>query len=80
MSEIQFITEEELTASYDEALDTYGPIQIGNLTYGASWALQKLDPIAYEIGLGEYADSLAEDGVFCEGYTEPENYDNEGEN
>ncbi len=74
---IQKITEEELIEQYNESLDTYGPVNIVNMTYSASWTLKQVDPIAYEIGLGEYADYLAEDGIFVDGYTDPENYDHE---
>jgi hypothetical protein len=77
---IQKITEDELVEQYNDSLDTYGPINIGNLTYTASWTLKQVDPIAYEIGLGEYADYLAEDGIFVDGYTDPANYDLEGDN
>jgi hypothetical protein len=74
---IQKITEDELIEQYNEALDTYGPVNIGNMTYGASWVLKQVDPIAYELGLDEYADYLAQDGIFVDGYNDPADYDHE---
>ena len=44
--------------AYDEMLDCYGPVKIGNLEYSASWVLEQVDPTAYRIGLDEYSDMI----------------------
>ena len=52
----------ETTAAYDEMLDEIsGDVRIGSLTYRASHVLKSVDPIAYQIGLSEFVDSLDED-------------------
>lgn len=56
------MTDYEIEQSYQDMLDDcYGDVLIGGLTYSTSVALQRVDPIAYRIGLSEYADALAED-------------------
>ncbi len=48
--------------AYDEMLDEVNPeVRIGALTYSASRVLKLVDPIAYQMGLGEFIDSLEED-------------------
>ncbi len=48
--------------AYDEMLDeANGDVRIGSLTYAASRVLRLVDPIAYQIGLSEFVDSLEED-------------------
>jgi len=69
-----WISEDELEESFDDALDQQGEIKIGSLTFYPSQVLRKCDPIAYNIGLDEYADIIAQDGTFVEGYTEPKDY------
>jgi hypothetical protein len=55
-------------AMYDEMLDELtGDICIGSLTYSASHVLRMVDPIAYQVGLSEFVDSLEVD--------EPDTYD-----
>ena len=50
-------SEDELQGSYDEMLDDCNPeIKIGTLTYCPSQVLKDCDPIAYQIGLGEFID------------------------
>lgn len=54
----------EIEEGYDEMLDeAYGEVQIGSYTYTTSMALKNVDPIAYRIGLHEYADSLENEDV-----------------
>jgi hypothetical protein len=51
--------EREMHEAYDAMLDeTVGDIVIGNLTYSASFSFARIDPIAYRVGLSEFADSL----------------------
>ncbi len=38
---------------------------------------KKPKSIAYELGLDEYADYLAQDGIFVDDYTDPEDYNHE---
>jgi hypothetical protein len=47
---------------YDEFLDEiYDEICVGGLTFSPSDVIFNCDPLAYRIGLDEYADSLEED-------------------
>lgn len=71
---IQWITEDELHDSFDDALDQHDEIKIGSLTFSPSQVLRNCDPIAYRIGVEEYADMIAQDGTFVKGYTEPSEY------
>lgn len=44
---------------YDEMLDEiYEKVKICGLSYSASIALYRVDPIAYRVGIDDYADSL----------------------
>lgn len=55
------MTEREAHELFDSFLDdTLGVIKIGLLEYNASYALKKLDPIAYRC---EFADWLNAEGV-----------------
>ena len=63
------ITEDELREQFNEALDEQELIKIGTLEYLPSVVLAAVDPVAYRIGLSEYADFLAEDGIQTAGYT-----------
>lgn len=51
---------DEIEKLYIEALNDVGDIIIGSLHYDPAFVLKKIDPIAYEIGLSEYADSMEE--------------------
>ena len=56
----------EVYDMYDEMIDDCSEeVKIGNITFSPSRVLKELDPIAYRCGLGDYLDSLAQDGVFC---------------
>ena len=74
-----WISEEELYESFDDALDQHDPFKIGSLTFYPSQVLKNCDPIAYNIGVDEYADNIAQDGTFVEGYTDPKEYGYEEE-
>lgn len=67
--ERETMTEDELIAGFNDALDSQGDIKIGGLTYTPSQVLEAVDPIAYRVGLSDYADSLSED-YRIEGYTD----------
>jgi hypothetical protein len=56
-----FMSWEEAEAGFRDALDCDGTIKIGSLEYLPSYVLEAVDPIAYRIGLSEYADMLSED-------------------
>ena len=59
------LTTIDTEAMYREMLDeSYGPFQIGTLTFYASDVLEACDPIAYRIGLSEYEDIFEEDEEF----------------
>lgn len=53
-------TDEEIEDMYREALDEQGNIRIGSLTYAPSQVLEAVDPIAYRVGLSDYASFLDE--------------------
>jgi len=66
------MTEYELEQQYDDMLnDVYGPSSIGGYEYDTAQALRQVDPIAYRVGLADYADSLMtdDDTLVIEGYT-----------
>ena len=55
---MQFTTETEAYAAYDEMLDEVcGPKTIGVLSFDASTILKECDPIAYRVGFHEWLDS-----------------------
>jgi hypothetical protein len=51
-------TEEEVEEMFCDSLDEAGDIVIGSLRYSPSHVLKSVDPLAYEIGIDEYADFL----------------------
>tara|TARA_R100000900_G_scaffold142408_1_gene124196 strand:- start:218 stop:550 length:333 start_codon:yes stop_codon:yes gene_type:complete len=51
---------------YNEMLNEVTPtVKIGDMNYCASTVLREVDPIAYNVGLADWLDSLASDGRFC---------------
>lgn len=63
------ISEYDLEQMYDEMLDDcYGVVEVAGITYDTSRVLKECDPIAYRLGMNDYADSLMEDGYRVEGY------------
>lgn len=62
------INESQLIEMYEEALDSGEDVKIGTLSYLPSQVLKAVDPIAYRVGLSDYADSLSQDGYEVEGY------------
>jgi|DEB0MinimDraft_10_1074344.scaffolds.fasta_scaffold288047_1 hypothetical protein len=66
---METISEYELERMYDEMLDeVYGVVEIADMNFDTSRALKDCDPIAYRIGMVEYADSLVSEGYRVEGY------------
>jgi len=57
---------------FDEYLDdAYEPVKLGFGTFYASQILKNCDPIAYDLGLGEFYDHLAENAdIYVLGYTD----------
>ena len=43
---------------YDEMLEELGDVQIGGLWYSHSLALERIDPIAYRVGMNDYSDYI----------------------
>jgi hypothetical protein len=65
------LTYEEFLVVYDEMLDEcYPAVKIGDSEFYASTVLKECDPIAYRVGANDYADSLSQDDIFVEGYTD----------
>lgn len=64
------ISQTDLIRMFNDALDEQGIIKIGYLEYLPSKVLKEVDPTAYRCGLGDYADSLLQDGYIVEGYTD----------
>jgi len=64
------MTEREAMDQYDEMLNEQGTIKIGTLEYSPADVLRVVDPTVYRCGLVDYIDSLADDGLYVEGYTE----------
>lgn len=65
----------EAEEAYAELLnESYPPVKLtGDAEYGVGDILKLVDPIMFEIGLGEYIVSMVEDGVWTvEGYEEYE--------
>lgn len=55
---MQFTTEVEAYAAYDEMLDEVcGPKTIGEARFDASTILKNCDPIAYRVGFYDWLDS-----------------------
>ena len=67
-----FMSEYELEQSYKQMLDdAYGEVDVVTGTYDTSKILREVDPIAYRVGMADYADSLMRDdeSLEIEGYT-----------
>ncbi len=63
------ITEYDLEEMYKEMLDDcYGVVEVAGITYDTSRVLKDTDPIAYQVGMSDYASSLMEDGYEVEGH------------
>ena len=57
----------DIAELYRDLLDEcYAPVKFGNLEYSPSQVLEAVDPVAFRIGVSEYADSEIEDGRLIE--------------
>lgn len=71
MAKENIITEYDLAQRYDDMLDDcYGTVTIAGHEYETSRALKEADPIAYRVGMHDYADHLLKDDdtLGIEGY------------
>ena len=65
------MNEELMKEMYDDMLDEcYPMVEIGGMHYLPSVALQRLDPIAYKVGMADYESALREDYENGYGYEE----------
>ena len=53
-------SESDIEHAYQDMLDEFGEVQIGNLTYLSSIVLKEVDPIAYRCGLADFSSALEE--------------------
>jgi hypothetical protein len=67
----EFMSWEQVEEGFRDALDCGDMVRIGSLEYLPSYVLEAVDPIAFRIGVSEYADMLAEDYA-VEGVNEEE--------
>ena len=67
----EFMSWAEVEDGFRDALDCGDMVKIGSLEYLPSQVLEAVDPIAFRIGVSEYADILAEDYA-VEGVNEEE--------
>ena len=72
----EFMSWEDVEEGFRDALDCDDMVKIGSLEYLPSQVLEAVDPIAFRIGVSEYADMLAEDYA-VEGVNEEEAEDDE---
>ena len=72
----EFMSWSEVEEGFKDALDCGDMVRIGSLEYLPSQVLEAVDPIAFRIGVSEYADVLAEDYA-VEGVNEEEAEDDE---
>jgi hypothetical protein len=57
----------DVEALYRDLLDEcYPEVKFGELMYSPSLVLESVDPTAFRIGAGEYADGMIEDGLLIE--------------
>ena len=64
-SQLEESVEDYCENNYDDMIDDCtGEIAIGNITFNASYVLEKLDPIAYNCGLGDYIDSVLNEAKY----------------
>lgn len=74
----EFMSWSEVEEGFRDALDCGDMVRIGSLEYLPSQVLEAVDPIAFRIGVSEYADMLAEDYA-VEGVNEEEAEDDDEE-
>jgi len=60
--EKQIVSSYEFEQMYDEWLDeVYGTVEVAGVMYDTSVLWKNADPIAYEVGMGDYANHLMEE-------------------
>ena len=69
---MQILSMREGFEQYDDLLDDCYTTEVAGIQFGTSYALKNLDPVAYREGAMDYFNSLAEDGILVEGYTDGE--------
>ena len=58
-SEKNIMSEYEFEQAYQEMLDdVYGTVEVAGMTYDTSVLLKNADPVAYRVGMADYADAL----------------------
>jgi hypothetical protein len=61
-SEKTVMSEHELVEAYEDMLDeVYGLVEVAGMSYDTSVLLKNADPIAYHVGMSDYADVLMSD-------------------
>ena len=53
----EIVKYQDALESYDEMLDSYGEVKIGNLVFKPSDILRELDNVAYRVGFNDYCDA-----------------------
>lgn len=66
LSKVEAISERDLEAQYNEALNESGPVKIAGYEYKVAEALKSVDPVAYSCGFADYI-GTDEDLVEIEG-------------
>lgn len=60
--EKQIVSSYEFEQMYDEMLDeVYGTVEVAGVMYDTSVVWKNADPIAYGVGMGDYANHLMEE-------------------
>lgn len=64
-----YVTDYELIERYKDMLnECYPLVTIGGLTFEPATVIYECDPIAFRVGLSDFANSLTQDGYVVEGY------------
>lgn len=65
----EIVSDDDMLTRYREMLDdVIGEVAIGSLTYAASVALERVDPIAFRVGLSDYESSELDESIVEEGW------------
>lgn len=66
----ELISEDEATERYDDCIDEGEWCRVGSMEFAPSRVLQALDPIAYNCGFSDFTDTLYQEKILVEGYTD----------
>lgn len=66
----EVISEAEAEQRYDDEIDQGEWCRVGSMEFAPSRVLQALDPIAYNCGFSDFTDTLYQEGILVEGYTD----------